>query len=128
MSETFTYITSLSLFIILPTLIIVFKNLKTIVKYKLVILSSFIVFPSSFLWDYFSIIDNVWYFQNILGLWILGLPVEEILFISFLIILVSSTTMIIIKSKRWYAIWKFHIFIVYSSIQLVASFIVANQI
>ena len=99
MSETFTYITSLSLFIILPTLIIVFKNLKTIVKYKLVILSSFIVFPSSFLWDYFSIIDNVWYFQNILGLWILGLPVEEILFISFLIILVSSTTMIIIKSK-----------------------------
>ena len=100
MAEAFTYITLLSIFIILPTIITILTNLKIIVKYRLVIISSLVLLPLTFLWDYFATIDKVWYFVNIMNIWILGLPIEEILFMTSLTIFVSSVTLIILKQKR----------------------------
>ena len=96
MSEL-TYIALLSVFIILPTIAVILANLKTIIRYRLVIISSLVIFPVTFLWDYFSILDRVWYFVNITNIWVLGLPIEEILFMLFLIIFVASLTLITLK-------------------------------
>lgn len=100
MAEAFTYVTLLSIFIIIPTIITVLANLKIILTYKLVVISSLAILPFTFLWDYFATIDRVWYFVNIMNIWVLGLPIEEILFMTFLAIFVSSVTLITLKQKR----------------------------
>ena len=92
-----TYLTLLTVFIILPTFVIIIRNIKTVSEYKLVVFSSFIILPSSLLWDYLSILNGVWYFENIIGVWAFGLPIEEILFMISLTTFVSSLTLIILK-------------------------------
>ncbi len=92
-----TYMTLLSVFIVLPTLSIILLNLKTIARYKLVILCVLVILPVTMIWDYLATANNVWYFVNIMGIWIFGLPVEEIIFMSSLILFVSSVTLIILK-------------------------------
>ena len=49
------------------------------------------------LWDHIAIKDGVWFFTNIVGLWFLGLPVEEWVFIMMIGLSVSSLTLITIK-------------------------------
>ena len=97
MPVDFTYISLLSILIVLPTLIIIALNVKTLMRYKIVILLSLVILLSTWLWDYFSIVDRVWYFKKILGVWFLGLPIEEIIFMTFLILLVSSVTIKLLK-------------------------------
>ena len=92
-----TYMTLLSVFIVLPTLSIILLNLKTIARYKLVILCVLVILPVTMIWDYLATTSNVWYFVNIMGIWLFGLPVEEIIFMSSLILFVSSVTLIILK-------------------------------
>jgi len=92
-----TYITLLSVFIVLPTLSVILLNLKTIARYKLVILCALVILPITMIWDYLAIANNVWYFVNIMDIWVLGLPVEEIIFMASLILFVSSVTLIILK-------------------------------
>ncbi len=96
---SFIYITLLSIFIILPTIIVILKNRKFLSKYKLVIFSSLIVFPTSMLWDYIATKNSIWYFVNFLDIWVLGLPIEEIIFMISLILFVSSITLIILKKR-----------------------------
>ena len=100
MGEAFAYITLLTIFIILPTISVIITNFRTIARYKLVIVSSLIILPVTFVWDYISTVNKVWYFVNILNIWILGLPIEELIFMSFLIFFISSVTLIILKKKR----------------------------
>ena len=100
MGEAFTYIYLLTAFIILPTICVIITNFRTIHRYKLVIVSSLIILPVTFVWDYLSTVNKVWYFVNILNIWILGLPIEELIFMSFFIVFISSVTLIILKKKR----------------------------
>lgn len=97
MVAEFTYITLLSVFVILPTLFTVLTNIKTIIRYKLVILGCFSILPVSMIWDYLATTNNVWYFVNIMNVWVFGLPIEEIILMSSLIIFVSSVTLILLK-------------------------------
>lgn len=97
MAEEFTYINLLLAFIILPMLFTILTNLKIITRYKLVILSSLIILPVIFLWDYLAITNKVWYFVNIMNILVLGLPIEEIIFMISLTIFVASVTLIILK-------------------------------
>jgi len=51
----------------------------------------------SFPWDFISIHEHIWYFQTpyIAGLWFLGLPIEEWLFIALITLLFGSISVII---------------------------------
>jgi len=97
MTMDFSYILFLSTIIVIPTLIIILFNTKKITKYRLVILLSFAILPMTWLWDYFATKDGVWYFQKITEVWVLGIPIEEVTYMSFLILLVSSVTIILLK-------------------------------
>lgn len=97
MTMDFSYILFLSIIIVIPTLIIILFNLKKITKYRLVILLSFVILPITWLWDYFATKDRVWYFQKITEVWVFGIPIEEVAYMSFLILLVSSVTVILLK-------------------------------
>ena len=92
-----TYMTLLSVFIVLPMLSVILLNLKTIAKYKLVLLGALVILPVTMIWDYLATANNVWYFVNIMGVWVFGLPIEEIIFMASLILFVSSVTLIILK-------------------------------
>ena len=92
-----TYMTLLSVFIVLPILSVILLNLKTIAKYKLVLLGALVILPVTMIWDYLATANNVWYFVNIMGVWVFGLPIEEIIFMASLILFVSSVTLIILK-------------------------------
>lgn len=100
MVAEFTYISLLTIFIILPAIVLALFNLKTVMRYRLVILGTYVILPVLWLWDYLATTDRVWYFINILGIWILGIPVEEILFITFLILFVSSVTIILLRKRK----------------------------
>ena len=92
-----TYMTLLSVFIVLPTMSIILLNIKTIVRYKIVILCALVILPVTMIWDFLAITNNVWYFVNIMGIWVFGLPMEEIIFMLSLILFVSSVTLILLK-------------------------------
>ena len=100
MTAEFTYLLLLAIFIIMPAMAITLLNLKTILRYKMVLLGAYIVLPVLWLWDYLATTDRVWYFVNILGLWILGIPIEEVLLIVFLILFVSSITITLLRQKK----------------------------
>jgi len=92
-----TYMTLLSVFIVLPTLSIILLNRNIIARYKLVVLCVLVILPVTMIWDYLAITNGVWYFVNIMGIWVFGLPVEEIIFMASLILFVSSVTLMILK-------------------------------
>jgi len=92
-----TYMTLLSVFIVLPTMSIILLNIKTIARYKIVILCALVILPVTMIWDFLAITNNVWYFVNIMGIWVFGLPMEEIIFMLSLILFVSSVTLILLK-------------------------------
>ena len=100
MTAEFTYLSSLAIFIILPAIAITLFNLKTILRYKLVLLGAYIILPVLWVWDYLATTDRVWYFVNILGIWLFGIPIEEVLLFVFLIPLVSSITIILLRRNK----------------------------
>ncbi len=77
----------LSIFVFAPMLLMLVFRGKPLSKYKKTILlcgiGSLVV---SAPWDFFSIKDSLWWFprEEILGIWISGLPIEEWIFISFI--------------------------------------------
>lgn len=77
----------LAIYIFLPMLLLAAYKGKLLSRYKKTILlcgigSLAIAGP----WDHFAIQDGLWHFppQEILGIWFLGLPLEEWIFISFI--------------------------------------------
>ncbi len=48
-------------------------------------------------WDYLSIKEGIWNFSNerIVGVWLLGLPIEEWLFFIFVTLLFSTITLVL---------------------------------
>jgi len=48
-------------------------------------------------WDILSVKDHIWYFSKpyILGVWLLGLPIEEYVYILFVGLLSASVTILL---------------------------------
>ncbi len=89
----------LLVFVIVP-LIFLFVRFKELKRYKLTFL--FAVIGSTIFslpWDYIAINEKIWYFTepHIFGFWLLGLPIEEWIFIVFVTLLFSAITIIIYK-------------------------------
>lgn len=89
----------LGLFVFLPTAAFTFYAWKTVLKYNsLIFISVALLLVIGFVWDYMSVSFGVWFFAP--GtLAILGLPVEEWLFISLSSYLMSLVTVFL--WERW---------------------------
>lgn len=94
------YILWLAIFGILPNALIGIANFRKLAPFKKVFVkallgSSLIYLP----WDNLAIKNRVWFFpdNSILGIWILGIPLEEWGFLIFMIILFTSLTLLFYK-------------------------------
>lgn len=88
------------LFAVLPVVALFIIKFKVLKKYKLIFLFTIIgSFIFSIPWDYIAIKEKIWYFAepHIFGLWILGLPIEEYLFIIFETMLFTIITILLWK-------------------------------
>ncbi len=94
----YTYLLVLLIFCALPIVILFFIKGKTLYKYKSVLFLAIIggiIFGAP--WDYISTKNEIWTFstERIIGIWILGLPLEEWLFFVLVTLLFSSITLVL---------------------------------
>ena len=93
-----TYMKWLILLVCLPLLILWLTNFKFLSKYKrtlgLCVFSGLLI---GIPWDFLAIRARIWEFpqENIVGIWIGGLPLEEYLFLIFVTMLISAITLIL---------------------------------
>jgi lycopene cyclase domain-containing protein len=94
----YSYPIWLSLFLILPLLLLGIFKFQTLAKYKwvllLVALGCLVI---SVPWDILSVNDRIWYFSEpyIVGIWLMGLPIEEYFYILLLGLLSACSTILI---------------------------------
>ena len=98
----FSYLVWLGIFVALPLFVLWglnFSYLKSHIKVFLLTIAGAIVF--AFLWDLIAIKEKIWLFEEpyIVGTWLLGLPVEEWLFIVLVTVLFTSATLLF--WRRW---------------------------
>lgn len=97
-----TYLIWLIIFVILPLSVLGIKYRKILRDYyEVLILCVLGAFTFSTPWDLAAVERGIWYFpeKNMVGVWILGLPIEEYLFYALVTLLVSTTTLI--SWKKW---------------------------
>lgn len=94
----YEYLLWLLIFVILPLTILWIVKFGELKKYKIVFMlapigSAIFSIP----WDYIAIKEKIWYFKepHILGIWLLGLPIEEWFFIIFVTLLFSTITVLL---------------------------------
>ncbi len=90
-----TYITLMAKFGWLAILLLWFLFFKQLKKYKIEILKSFvIVFPVVMVWDAISIFFKSWAYgtDKILGIYVLWVPIEEIIFVATISFGISTFT------------------------------------
>lgn len=88
----------LILFVLLPITILWTKNWESLRPYiRICVVAIFGALLVSLPWDYVSIQERIWYFEqpHIIGLWFLGLPIEEWLFIVLTTLLFTTTTLLL---------------------------------
>jgi len=94
--ERFSFLFLLMLFAFFPLLCLWTKYGKKLKKYKKTVLFSLfccLVFGN--LWQYLAIRNGVWGYRNgVLGIWFLGIPLEEHLFDLLFGTLIISLTLI----------------------------------
>ena len=93
----FTYLILMLIFMGIPLLITWLSFFKLLLKYKKIYL--YVIFGSlifGWAWDFISIKDDVWNYTNILGVWFLGLPVEDWLATVLVGLFVASLTLLLI--------------------------------
>ncbi len=84
--------------VISPLVLLWIFRFNLLIKYKeALILAPIGSLIFSVLWDYIAIKEKIWYFteSHIFGIWFLGLPVEEWIFIIFVTLLFSSITVLL---------------------------------
>ena len=88
----------LFLFLILPLALLWIFKFQTLMKYKWALVFTtigclLIAVP----WDILSVNEHIWYFSKpyILGVWLLGLPIEEYVYITFVAVLSTSVTVLL---------------------------------
>lgn len=93
----YSYPLWLLLFLTLPLGLIWGFKLRILIKYRMALLLTamgclFIAVP----WDLLAVNDHIWYFSEpyILGIWLLGLPIEEYVYILFVGLLSASVTIL----------------------------------
>jgi lycopene cyclase domain-containing protein len=96
----YEYLLWLLIFVFSPLVILWIIRFKDLRQYKIIFFLApigSIIF--SFPWDYVAIKERIWYFTepHIVGIWLLGLPIEEWLFIIFVTLLFSTATILLYK-------------------------------
>lgn len=94
----YSYPIWLLIFVILPLSILWILNYQRLKKYKKVFYLTIIgALIFSYLWDLIAINQRIWYFElpHILGIFILGLPLEEYVFIIGIVLLFTITTILL---------------------------------
>lgn len=93
----------LGLYVFLPMLLLLAFRGKLLLKYrKTILLCGLGSLAVAFLWDHFAIRDGLWHFpsQEILGIWLAGLPLEEWIFISFVGMEISMLALVFAGGKN----------------------------
>jgi lycopene cyclase domain-containing protein len=99
----YSYLWWLLLFALFPLVFLYLLNRKVLNSHKKVLLFAAIggiIF--GFPWDYLAIQERIWYFTKpqIIGVWILGLPLEEYIFILLETLLFATITVILLQKQR----------------------------
>jgi lycopene cyclase domain-containing protein len=99
----YSYPLWLFLFLVLPLLLLGTFKFKTLAQYKWVLLLVAVgCLGISVPWDILSVNDRIWYFSepHIVGMWLLGLPLEEYFYILLLGVLSSCSTILLWERYR----------------------------
>ena len=94
----YSYPIWLLLFLILPLLLLWGFKFQTLAKYKWVLALVVIgCLGISVPWDIMSVNDRIWYFSepHIVGIWLLGLPIEEYFYIALLGLLCACSAVLL---------------------------------
>jgi lycopene cyclase domain-containing protein len=93
----------LAIFVFIPIIMMLALRKDLLIRYKKAILlggvgSLAVAVP----WDHFAIHDGLWWFpkEAILGIWFLGLPIEEWFFISCIGMEITMMAIIFLGEKR----------------------------
>lgn len=88
----------LALFVLLPTLILWTLYWARLQPYARICVAAVIgALLISVPWDYVSVQERIWYFEqpHIIGLWLLGLPIEEWAFIGLTTLFFTTITLLL---------------------------------
>lgn len=99
-----TYIFWLTIFIWIPIVLMLVIDYKYFLRYKKTLFyCSLSALVFSLPWDFWAIKTHVWYFSadKILGLWILGIPIEEYFFIIFIIFATVEVCLLTLTLKKF---------------------------
>ncbi len=97
----FAYVILMLLFYILPTIYFWARHHKFLIKhYRIFVYALVITTIGGYIWDYLAIKDGIWYFPNVIGLWIFGIPLEEWLFFWVATIGTITFTLSFIGEKK----------------------------
>jgi len=94
----YSYSLWLLIFLTLPLALIWSFKFRTLLKYRLALfLTALACLALAVPWDMLAVSDHIWYFSRpyILGVWLLGLPVEDYVYILFVGLLSSSVTILV---------------------------------
>jgi lycopene cyclase domain-containing protein len=94
----YSYPLWLLLFLVLPLVLLWTFKFQTFMKYKWVlVLVAIGCVGVSVPWDILSVNDRIWYFSepHIVGIWLLGLPIEEYFYIVLLGVLSCCVTILL---------------------------------
>jgi len=97
----YEYLLWLSIFVISPLMIVWLIKFQDLKKYGVVLILTLIgAFIFSVPWDIIAVRERVWYFKEpqILGILLLGLPIEEYLFIISVTLWGSTLTILLWES------------------------------
>jgi len=92
------YILGLLIFAILPTLLLWLFNFKPLWKYKRTLLYAiFFALIFSIPWDIYAVRTDIWSFpkEGNVGIYLLGLPLEEYFFMALVTLLIGSMTIVL---------------------------------
>ena len=99
----YSYIYWLIIFVLAPTAIFWIAYPFVIKKYYRTLLLCFIcALIFSIPWDIWAQKTNIWYWpaNKVIGIYFLGLPLEEYLFIVFVTILISTVVLILREKSK----------------------------
>ena len=96
----FDYIILISIFAIIPSLVILY-NLRKSINFKTLGISLFILFIIGVIWDQISVRFGIWSFSQtkIIGN-LFGIPIEEYIFIIFVPLLTIMIYTLVTKIKE----------------------------
>lgn len=97
----YSYRLWLLIFLTLPLGLISGFRFQILLKYRLVLtLTALGCLALAVPWDMLAVSDHIWYFSEpyILGVWLLGLPIEEYVYILFVGLLSASVTVLVWES------------------------------